>query len=190
MKRWMTQVFLVLALVSVCRAAEETTPPPYDNTISDVQALDIAEATFRYQFLHNASGQQQKAPAYFLTVFGKDPDAAFLKRFDQHKPPVEKGTDFAERKGLKFRVERIKRVSATKVEVSGGYYEGGLSSSGNTYFVEIKDGKWVVTGDKMHWFVVETAVPFAIFASPRLPGPSDPSSPSPASRLWSPVSGL
>jgi hypothetical protein len=151
MKRWMTQVFLVLALVSVCRAAEETTPPPYDNTISDVQALDIAEATFRYQFLHNASGQQQKAPAYFLTVFGKDPDAAFLKRFDQHKPPVEKGTDFAERKGLKFRVERIKRVSATKVEVSGGYYEGGLSSSGNTYFVEIKDGKWVVTGDKMHW---------------------------------------
>ena len=48
-------------------------------------------------------------------------------------------------------MERIKRVSDTKVEVSGGYYEAGLSSSGNTYIVELKEGKWVVTGDTMHW---------------------------------------
>ena len=121
------------------------------NTVSDAQALEIAEATFRYQFLHNASGRQQEAAAYFLSLFGQDPDDAFLKRFEGHKPPIQKGSAFVVGKGLKFRVERIKRVSDTKVEVSGGYYEAGLSSSGNTYIVELKEGKWVVTGDTMHW---------------------------------------
>lgn len=132
-------------------AEEKKPPPPYDKSITERQALDIAEATFRYQFEHNASGQQQKAPAYFLSLFGKDPAEAFLKRFEGHKPPVKKGSEFKIGKGLLFRVARIKRVSDAKVEVSGGYYEAGLSSSGNTYVVEFKNGKWVVTRDRMHW---------------------------------------
>jgi hypothetical protein len=113
--------------------------------------LDIAEATFRYQFQKNASGAQQKAAAYYLSLFEKDPSPEFLKRFAQHKPPVRKGSEFKVGNGLAFRVITIKRVSETKVEVSGGYYEGDLSSSGNSYFVEKKDGKWVVTGVEMHW---------------------------------------
>ena len=132
-------------------AAEKKTPPGHDKSITRAQALEIAEATFRYQFKHNASGQQQKAPAYFLSLFGKDPDDAFLKRFEGHKPPVKKGSAFEVGKGLLFTVVRMRRASNVMVEVSGGYYEAGLSSSGNTYVVELKDGKWVVTGDTMHW---------------------------------------
>jgi hypothetical protein len=136
---------------SLAFADEKQEPPPYDKSISDTEALDIAEATFRYQFEHNASGAQQKANAYFISLFKKDPSPDFLKRFANNKPQVKNGSEFKIGNGLAFRVGTIKRVSKTKVEVSGGYYEAGLSSSGNTYFVEKKDGKWTVTGNKMHW---------------------------------------
>lgn len=142
---------LTCCLYNIALADDKTPPPPYDKSISDAEALDIAEATFRYQFQKNASGAQQKAEAYFLSLFAKDPSPEFLKRFAQHKPPVQKGSEFKVGNGLAFRVITIKRVSETKVEVSGGYYEGNLSSSGNSYFVEKKDGKWVVTGERMHW---------------------------------------
>lgn len=115
------------------------------------EALDIAETTFRYQFKDNASGQQQKAPAYFLSLFGKDPTPEFLKRFAGHKPPIRKGSEFEIMKGIEFIVTRIKRVTKDKVEVSGGYYASGLSASGNTYVLEKKNGKWTVTKNTMHW---------------------------------------
>lgn len=148
-------VVLIVAMVLAggvgLSAAEKKAPRGHDKSITREQALDIAEATFRYQFGHNASGQQRKAPAYFLSLFGKDPDDAFLKRFEGHTPPVKKGSAFKIGKGLLFRVVRISRASDVMVEVSGGYYEAGLSSSGNTYVAELKDGKWVVTGSTMHW---------------------------------------
>ncbi len=145
-------MLLSLFFASLAPAAEKGgKPPSYDSSITQTQMLDIAEATFRHQFTHNASGQQQKSSAYCLTLFGKDPDAGFLARFKDHKPPVQKGSEFVEGKGLKFHISKIKRISASKVEVSGGYYEGGLSSSGNTYLLELKDGKWIVAEDKMLW---------------------------------------
>lgn len=125
---------------------------------------DIREATFRYQFLHNASGLQQKADVYFLSLGGKDRDPSdeFMKRFADHKPPVKKVSQSAGRmegvrdkatggRGLIFRVEAIKWVSDTEVTVSGGYYEGGLSSSGNSYHLKKQKDKWVVEKSEMHW---------------------------------------
>jgi hypothetical protein len=53
--------------------------------------------------------------------------------------------------GLLFRVDAIKWITRSQVEVSGGYYEGRLSSSGNTYYVQKRDGKWLVVRDEMHW---------------------------------------
>jgi hypothetical protein len=92
-----------------------------------------------------------EAPAFYLELMGEDPSPEFLARFDGNEPPVRKGSEFGDGGGVLFRVESVKRVSDTKVEVSGGYYEGSLSASGNTYFLERKDGGWVVTGDEMHW---------------------------------------
>jgi hypothetical protein len=151
----MIKKLLILLLISLISsfgragAQEIQVKQPYDSTITATQALNIAETTFRYQFGHNESGQQQKAPAYFLSLFGKDPTPEFLDRFKNNKPPVQKGSQFAIGKGLKFRVDSIKRVSGTKVEVIGGYEEAGLSASLNSYFVELRNDKWIVTGDKI-----------------------------------------
>lgn len=124
-----------------------------ENIYSDVpvqEALDIAETTYRYQFKNNVSAQKQNAPAYFLSLFMKELTPEFLKRFAGHKPPVYKGSKF-EYEGLKFKVVRIKRVARDKVEVSGGYYEGNVSASGNTYVLEKKNGKWTVTKKTNDW---------------------------------------
>ena len=51
--------------------------------------------------------------------------------------------------GLIFNVTRIQWKSDTEVE--GGYYEAGLSASGNTYTLKKDKGKWQVTKDKMDW---------------------------------------
>jgi len=133
------------------------------------QLDDIREATFRYQFSRNASGQQQNAQVYFLSIIiagnekSEDPSDEFMKRFAGHKPRVAKGSEsrtsmeegvrdkVTGEKGLRFHVEEVRWKSDTEVEADGGYYEAGLSASGNTYFLRKKKGKWVVERDVMHW---------------------------------------
>ena len=129
------------------------------------QTDDIREAVFRWQFDHNASGQNKKAQVYFLGIGdrGGDPTDEFMKRFADHKPPVRKvsacsadaGKGVRDKKtgetGLIFRVTKIEWKSDTEVRVKGGYYEAGLSASGNTYTVKKENGKWKVTKDKMDW---------------------------------------
>jgi len=115
------------------------------------EVLDIAETTFRYQFENNVSGQKQKAPAYFISLFRGNPTPEFLKRFAGHKPSVHKRSKFKIGKGLKFYVSSVKQVAKDKVEVYGGYYEGGLSATGNTYVLEKKNGKWTVTKKTRRW---------------------------------------
>lgn len=126
---------------------------------------DIREATFRYQFQHNASGMKQNAKVYFLSLGEEkrtDPSDEFMKRFADHKPSVKKvssstgGPQGIKDKdtgepGLIFRVQKIKWVDDTTAEVEGGYYEAGLSASGNTYYLKKEKDKWVVKRDVMHW---------------------------------------
>ncbi len=141
-------IILIACVVgcSTYTTEDDETRPPYDATITDNQALDIAEATFRYQFEHNVSGKNQKT--YYLLLFGKDPSPEFLARFKDNQPPVRKGSDFTEGE-IKFKVVDIERISDTKVKVYGGYYEGNVSASGSNYNVELKDGKWIVTGEDL-----------------------------------------
>jgi hypothetical protein len=125
---------------------------------------DVREATFRYMFGSNASGQQQNALVFCLQLENNaDPSAAFIARFSKTKQHVlaasacdasaytgvvEKATG---KSGLIFRVDGIKWVDDDHAEVSGGYYEAGLSASGNTYFLERAHGAWHVTKDVMSW---------------------------------------
>ena len=110
---------------------------------------EIAEAVFRYQFRHNASSLQERADRYCLSLPGeRSPDAAFLQRFDGNTPSVM-GVEECRRmsgKNLLFRVQRLDWRSDDEVWVTGGYWEGNLSSSGESYRVRRKDGKWVVDG--------------------------------------------
>jgi hypothetical protein len=125
---------------------------------------DIAEAVFRYQFGHNASGAQQSAGVYCLDLTGSDPSAAFLARFGTQRPPVRPASacktsaregvvDIRTGKhGLIFSVRSVTwDGSSDDATADGGYYEGGLSASGNTYTLKRSAGRWSVVKDVMHW---------------------------------------
>lgn len=130
---------------------------------------DIREAVFRYQFAHNCWGHTEKV--YFLSLTGrKDPSPRFMKRFSRSSPPVkpvsrskidsnlvpgrprtaviDKDTGDC---GLIFSVDKIKWISKSEVEVTGGYYADGLAASGNTYRVVFEKGRWTVTKDTLNW---------------------------------------
>jgi len=132
--------------------------------IRESQTDDIREAVFRWQFKHNASAQQENAKVYFLEVGEKegDPPGEIIKRFADNKPPVRMRSECSVstrgvfdkktgEKGLLFRVRIIEWKSDMEVDVKGGYYEHGLSASGNTYTLKKEKGKWRVTNDTMHW---------------------------------------
>ena len=94
---------------------------------------------------------------------GADPPAAFLARFSSSKIPVVAGSGCTEdprsgvtqrstgAHGLAFRIDSIKLTDADHATVTGGYYEAGLSASGNVYTLERVSGTWTVTKDEMTW---------------------------------------
>jgi hypothetical protein len=146
-------LFLSFALTALGFAA---------NKSRESQTEDIHEAVFRWQFDHNGSGLQKKAKVYFIELGEEstDPTGEFLKRFAGNRPPVRKGSECTGtgtgeavrdkktgEEGLLFHVSKVAWKPDTKVEVKGGYFERGLSSSENTYTVEKEKGKWRVKND-------------------------------------------
>jgi hypothetical protein len=126
--------------------------------------LEVFEAVFRHQFDKNASAGQRNVDYFFLALEGgADPPPEFLARFKDEKPIVlpasmatasaAAGVKHKDRggRGLIFSVTSIAWLDGDTAEVEGGYYEGGLSASGNTYRVQRVDGAWKVTGDRMKW---------------------------------------
>jgi hypothetical protein len=118
-------------------------------SLSD-EEWDICEAVLRHQIFHSAAVGRATATAY-VKVEGCNPTGAFLARFQTHKPPVMAGWRFSRGSGVLYRIGGIKRTGEDSAEVYGGYYEGFFSASGNTYYVNRKDGKWVIDRDEMHW---------------------------------------
>ena len=154
---------IVFAAFSSLGAVQDA-PKSY-STARLPQENDIREAVFRYEFHHNSSIQGQRAAVYCLSVGEKnaDPPDDFMKRFASVKPPVRKVSDCSTdtytgvvekrtgKRGLVFRVRSIKWVSAAEVEVVGGYFEDGLSASGDTYTVTKAQGKWIVSKARTNW---------------------------------------
>ena len=100
--------------------------------------------------------------AYYLKLAGGDPDNAFLKRFEGHQPPVKKYSQCSAKgmvvrdnetggEGLLFQITTITLLDDDTAQVKGGYYQGGLSASGNTYSLEKKEGRWIVVKAVTHW---------------------------------------
>jgi hypothetical protein len=143
-----TCLLFALAFTSAC--ASSAPPPPSGPGLT--AETDIAEAVFRYQFEHNASAIQQKADHYCLSLPGeRSPGAEFLQRFQGNHPPVLSADECQRKSGhdLFFRIQRLDWRSDTEVWVSGGYWEGNLSSSLESYRVRLKNGKWGVDGARM-----------------------------------------
>lgn len=154
--RFLLRIVILLCFVAAGLASDGGRAAEEDN---------IREAVFRHQFEHNASGQQRHAHAYCLAIMTgdqhKDPSHRFMTRFSHHKPSVRKASDchWTEiqvvenrwgRSALIFFVSDITWVSDTEVTVNGGYEEGNVSSSGNTYTVVKEKGKWTVVKDRMN----------------------------------------
>lgn len=121
---------------------------------------NILEAVFRFQSKHLAS--KDSTILYFLSLYNKDPDNKFMIRFKgmprikKYSQAVVNGINGVKDKesgasGLILKITGIKWLNQNKVEVIGGYYEDGLSASGNTYTVKRLKGKWVVTKDDLEW---------------------------------------
>ncbi|HKV07489.1 MAG TPA: hypothetical protein VJ725_05065 [Thermoanaerobaculia bacterium] len=122
----------------------ETTREPPPREVSEPQIL---EAVFRYQFEHNASAIQDKAEKYCLTLTGGGRlDGEFLRRFEGNRPPVVAADQCDRRSGrnLFFQAKIETWESDSEAVVRGGYYEGNLSSSRETFRVVWEDGRWVV----------------------------------------------
>jgi len=124
---------------------------PRYKSFSNAEALEIAEATFRFQFQEDASERKQEADAYFLTLFSKDPLPNFLKRFAGQKPPVMIGSEFLDGKGPNFSVSCLVRIDQTKLKVLGGHFETDTNCSSCIYMVELLNRKWVVTDRISGW---------------------------------------
>jgi hypothetical protein len=155
-------------LVGGCRAAAPTninTQDPYAN-------IDLLEATFRHMFKKNASGGQSNVAAYCISI-GKsksakpidpalDAPAKLLSRLANESPKVLPGSSCiwndvavveakSKEPALLFSVTKIDCASASKCNVEGGYLEGNLSASGNSFVVERGSSGWTVTSDQMNW---------------------------------------
>ncbi len=130
---------------------------------SDEVKADIRFALANFIIENNASGGQQNVEYYFLKIDGGDPSEDFIARFADRKPAVlpaslaeasaDKGVLHKETKerGLIFSIDKIEWVSDTEVKVSWGYYEAGLSASGNTATLKLEGKGWTVINDQMHW---------------------------------------
>jgi hypothetical protein len=143
---------------------EEDPNPPSGVVPPGVDADDVREAIFRHMFGSNASGQGTSAGVYCIEVEGQaDPTSGFLARLKDVRPTVKGASHCSasaedgvldqstHARGLEFRVETLTFKDAHHATATGGYYEAGLSASGNVYTLELRKKKWVVTKDQMMW---------------------------------------
>jgi hypothetical protein len=137
-----------LILLSILNACASTGPVPSPEA-QTAAAGDLSEVVFRYQFQHNASNLQQTAERYCLFLPDeRSPDEAFLRRFDGNSPPVVAGGQCNRQaaRDLFFRVQKLDWQSDDEVWARGGFSEGTVRSSIETYQVRRRDGRWVVEG--------------------------------------------
>jgi hypothetical protein len=127
------------------------------------QEDNIREAVFRYVFLHNASGLQQNAQVFCLSVNGRDPTAMFMSRFRNEKPRVLRSSECAKEgwngvrdretgeEGLLFDLAGIYWYSDDEVFADGSYYSAPLSAAGYSWRVLREGSGWIVKSEHMHW---------------------------------------
>ena len=156
-----TILLLVCGLLMGC-ATQPRVAPKAPVTLTDNEA-DIYETVLRHQFTRNASATQQSAGSYFIQIQDADPSDTFLHRFSGETPLVKRASEARHARdsgiydretgkmSLIFEVGAIRWHGNNSVEVDGGYYEGDLSASGNTYRLTRRGNKWKVLKDTMSW---------------------------------------
>jgi hypothetical protein len=130
--------------------------PPVSQVPQDLHAQedDIREAIFRYRI-----GTNKSESSIFLKINGKDPSNEFMARFANSKLSVRKasGSYFKkdpfpgylrdrknENEAIEYSVGPVRWITATRVEVRGGMFCGGLCADAGTYQVTKTNGHWTV----------------------------------------------
>src|SRR5208282_4858605 len=149
-------VFLALTCV-ICGGCASIPQPllsPRSPVDRPIQEDDIRESVFRYRM----DLPKRNCP-FFLSIDGKDPNDAFMRRFAALKTPVKKGSGSYFKKepfpgwlldrsnnerAISFSVGTISWMSLDRVEVRGGMYCGGLCADAGIYELRKKNGRWVV----------------------------------------------
>ncbi len=159
-------LLLATSLAAGCASTRSPAPPSSTQAITAADDDDLREAVFRHLFDHNASGMKKAARVFCLQVENKrDPSAELLRRFDDHEPRVKQVSLCAVKKdsngggvlddtgarGLIFRVDSIRRTGPDTAQIEGGYFETGLSASGNLYELVKEGSSWVVKKDTLKW---------------------------------------
>jgi hypothetical protein len=144
-------------------ATSSTSAEPGQATDREAVLEDIREVLFIYMMGNNASGAQQNAKFYCLSVEGDaDPSAELLDRSAGHRPPVLAASSCSPSPqgvttrgvtgtGLIFRISSIVLDRPDHATADGGYFEAGLSASGNTYELELQSDGWHVVSNQMNW---------------------------------------
>jgi hypothetical protein len=112
--------------------------------IPEAQALDIAEATLRYQIDTYGGAKELPSTTYIVKIFHQKPPRDFLVRFKHHQPPVRKSSLFVGGDKVYFSVGEIERFSGIRAEVFAGYHVGNTGGGGSRYTLELEDGRWRV----------------------------------------------
>jgi hypothetical protein len=176
----MHTVLLAAVFVCGCSASSAQRPAPSSTSPLENRAAAAPQpaggndedairlAVFRYLVDHNASGGQTGVPFVCLEINqhdqARDPSPFIMTAMSKSRPRAVPGSacessasgvflkgDHAKGRGLVFRTEEVK-IDGDKATVTGGYFEAGLSASGNIYTVERqRDGSWLVTSDQMQW---------------------------------------
>lgn len=132
--------------------------PPYDSwTISDEMALDVAEATLRYQIENQITGRKAKKAQWFVMVYRDIPSDEFAARFPNYPQIIKSYSELdADRDTVLFQIKSAQRVDDQTIvvmgKVSGGDDSGEKPLIGLTmdedfslYRVEFRGNLWEVT---------------------------------------------
>jgi len=136
-------------------------PASLQHTTSLPDRYYVAEAALHYMLdSHSKSGSERDFYSAYVLEQGEF-TAELLKSFPNYHPPVstsievstESGgaVDKATGKPVKLWSVKVQEVRGERATAYVSWYSGNLAAGGHTIKLSRKNGKWVVTSEKMNW---------------------------------------
>jgi hypothetical protein len=119
-----------------------------DRFLSDDQATDLREMVLRQEFEYVKSHGHQVGQVFFVLIHSRNPDEAFLKRFDGSGWTVRPGSHYAKGTGTFCYLDSFERLDDDAVEIGGGFRNGKKPSWRYTCRLEWHWGDWRIVEEK------------------------------------------
>ncbi len=123
---------------------------PYDTwSISDEEALDVAEATLRYQFEQADKNRDARKKKWLVLVYGQSASPEFLARFSKRSNLIDDAGEenLAPGQGALFVIERAERIDVNTIWVTTstiGVEPFAVGPAKEDLVVVQQDGEWNV----------------------------------------------